>query len=459
MPSTTPPQVGPLSDFAGGQAEWRWPFYRHGLRPSTSATDAQALPTALPLLPGLGSACFVEWRYWSVLSVAFHGIVGLSLVNPEQRFASIAEGGLLLIIAGVFDRPAPPGAAHPSHGEQPLFEPPAAELCWMHLFPVAACTFDQPERGGLSADDGDCHLELRQRDATHADLLIESSSGLRLKLTHHGLAGTAIAPVLDDGQADAMSRGMGQRLKRRLAGLIGAHWVVHCPSPVAATDGEIKIDPSALAELPTAPGADADSYATPALRARVDAGDREFRWQRASGYYEHSFGIQPLPLHGWDFLFVPDIERGQSLVMQTYRSSRALRYVEVVWQQDGQARHQRFGPDCLQLTWPETTIDPVLRARRPLRRLIRAEAAGLSLQVDNRVLHRIPLLRPHRLAVRHFFISEEIGVADWTLRDAQDRVIAQAVNQPCGGELAHFRTRTSMATQQHRRPRMTKAKR
>jgi hypothetical protein len=62
------------------------------------------------------------------------------------------------------------------------------------------------------------------------------------------------------------------------------------------------------------------------------------------------------------------------------------------------------------------------------------------------VLHRIPLLRPHRLAVRHFFISEEIGVANWTLRDAQDRVIAQAFNQPCGGELAHCRTRTSMGS-------------
>ena len=311
----------------------------------------------------------------------------------------------------------------------------------MHLFPVTACTFDQPRPGWLRADDADCRIEVRQRSAPHADLLIETSRGLRLRLSHRGLAGTSIATVLDDGLGRAPRRGVGQGLERRLSGLIGAHWVVHCPSPVAATDGEIQVDPGALADLPTAPDADADSYATPALRARVDAGDRDFRWQRASGYYEHSFGIRPLPLHGWDFLFVPDVERGQSLVMQTYRGSWTLRYVELCWQQDGQTRYQRFGADCLQLIWPETTMDPVLRARRPLRRLIRAEAAGLSLQIDNRVLHRIPLLRPHRLAVRHFFISEEIGVADWTLRNAQGHILAEAVNQPCGGELAHFRLR------------------
>jgi len=167
-----------------------------------------------------------------------------------------------------------------------------------------------------------------------------------------------------------------------------------------------------------------------------------FDWQRASGYYEHSFGIRPLPLHGWDFLFVPDAERRQSVVMQTYRGSQALRYVEVCWQQDGGARYQRFNADSLQLSWAETTDDALLRAKRPLRRLIRAEAGGLRLQVDNRVLHRIPLLRPHRLAVRHFFISEEIGVADWTLRDARGHVVAEAVQQSCGGEVAHFRSQS-----------------
>ncbi len=297
----------------------------------------------------------------------------------------------------------------------------------MHLLPTAACGFDEPRPGWLRAADAHCRIELDQHAASEADLRIDSVSGLRLRLSHRGLPQTAIEPVL------------GADLDRGFARLIGSHWLVHCPSPVAICDGEIRMEPATLAALADAPGGAADSYATPALRARVDAGERMFHWQRASGYYEHSFGIRPLPLHGWDFLFIPDAERGQSVVLQTYRGSRALRYVEVCWQQDGQPRYQRFGADCLQLTWTETTHDQHLGARRPLRRLIRAEADGLRLQVDNRVLHRIPLLRHQRLAVRHFFISEEIGVADWTLRDARGSVIAEAVNQPCGGELAHFR--------------------
>ncbi len=34
---------------------------------------------------------------------------------------------------------------------------------------------------------------------------------------------------------------------------------------------------------------------------------------------------------GYKCLFVPDAERRQSLVMQTYRGSRQLRYIEVCW--------------------------------------------------------------------------------------------------------------------------------
>ena len=405
---------------------WRWPIYQRLIHDGTDSEHpaAPALPVARPRLPGLASACFIEWRYWSVLSEKFHGIVGLSLVNPEQRFAGIAEGGLLLIIAGLFDRPE-----HIDRGPQPRFEPPLTELCWMHLFPITACTFDQPRPGWLRAGDAHGRIEIDQHTAAEADLRIDAA-GLRLSLSHRGLPEAAIEPVL------------GADLDRGLAALMGSHWQVHCPSPVATCDGEIRIEPGALATLANAPGGTADSYATPALRARVAAGERVFDWQRASGYYEHSFGMRPLPLHGWDFLFIPDAERRQSVIMQTYRGSRALRYLEVCWRQDGEARYQRFSANSLQLRWAQTTDDPLLRARRPLRRLIQAEAGGLRLQVDNRILHRIALLRPYRLAVRHFFISEEIGIADWTLRDARGHVIAEAVDQPCGGELAQFRWRT-----------------
>jgi hypothetical protein len=169
------------------------------------------------------------------------------------------------------------------------------------------------------------------------------------------------------------------------------------------------------------------------------------RWDGANGYAEHSVGVRPLPLQGWDFLFVPSLDAGASLVLQTYRGSRALRYLEACWLDQGVPRHHRFQASRFRLDWAESAFDPILGVRRPLRRTITASDAGLRLRLDSRVLHRIPLLRPHRLAVRHFFISEEIGVADWRLSDRSGRVLAEVSQQPCGGELAHVRWRTPQA--------------
>jgi hypothetical protein len=210
---------------------------------------------------------------------------------------------------------------------------------------------------------------------------------------------------------------------------------------VAVADGSLRLENSLLTPLAVAPG-NTPGYATPALREAVAAGHNHWTWHGAAGYYEHSWGIRPLPLHGWDFLFVPDVAAGQSVVLQTYRGSRTLRYADVCWRHDDTMWHQRFGADGLRLDWTETVDDPVLGVRRPLARRILAEADGLRLEVRNRVRQRVPLLRRQRLAVRHFFIDEEIGVADWQLTDAAGRTLAGATSQPCGGELAHFRLRT-----------------
>jgi hypothetical protein len=229
-----------------------------------------------------------------------------------------------------------------------------------------------------------------------------------------------------------------------LGRVAGSHWQVGCPSPVALCDGELTLTSGFLAGLPTAPGG-GDSFASKALRSRIGSGDGRFRWQRASGYYEHSLGVRPLPLHGWDFLFVPDAAARRSLVMQTYPGSRDLCYVDCCWEEDGRWRRQRFTVAGSALRWAETCDDPVLGVTRPTRRVIEAEAGGLRLRVDNRILHRIPLLRPRRAVVRHFFISEEIGVADWQLCDTDGRVLVDAQAQPCGGELAHRRLRVPVA--------------
>jgi len=414
-----------LASINASDAAWHWPEYARALA-ATSKSLLLPGPVRQRLLRPALAASYIEWRYYSILSNTFHGIVGLALVNPRQRFLAIAESGLLLILAGVFDDADEMGGEVSREAAQP----PAADhphaLCWMHLFPTATCGFDQLEAGSLVAADKHCRLTLRQQGPATTDLRLETDFGLHLRLTHAGLAGTAI---------DAVA---GQDLNP----LPGCHWVVHCPSPVALTSGEIRFGPEFEGALAEANRQGADAYAPPALLRRSRARSTAVRWQNANGYYEHSFGIQPLPLFGWDFLFVPDADRGQSLVMQTYRGSRQLRYVEVCWRDGGQPRYHRFDASQLSLHWSEQQHDPVLGATRPLRRLIRGEAPGLRLRLDNRVLHRIPLLRSSRLAVRHFFISEEIGVAHWTLSDDQGQVIAEASNQPCGGELAHFRWRT-----------------
>jgi hypothetical protein len=369
-------------------------------------------------LGALEAASFIEWRYYAILSPAFHGIVGLALVNPEQHFAAVAEGGLLLIVAGVLGRPS--ADALPAD---------AATLCWMHLFQTDACAFDDPTPGSLTASDADCCIALTHNGPASARIRIESGTGLRLDLEHTGLAGAALPPADGTDLGDAV-----------LGRWLGANWRVDCPSPVAMTSGRLELEAGFVDRLPARPG-EAPSFASPALKARVAAGDAHFAWRDASGYYEHSWGVRPLPLHGWDFLFVPDAERGQSAVLQTYRGSRALRYLDLCWRQDGEPRQHRFGADQLTLTWADSVADPLLGVRRPRVRRIEAAAHGLRFELTGHVLGQIPLVRHRRLAVRHFFISEEIGIADWTLTDDDGRVLAAVEQQPCGGELAHFRLR------------------
>jgi hypothetical protein len=407
-----------MIDATGSTAGWVWP----GL---ATAGGVQTTRRALR------SASVIEWRYYAVLSPAFHGIVGLAMVNPRQRFSAVAESGLLVIVAGVLGHPPlPDSAAAP---RAPLLTSPAA-FCWMHLFPTDACRFDAAGPGSVTAGDADCCIAVAHDGPAAADIEIEAGAGLLLRLSHAGLAGTALPAT------------RGQDFRGPLGSdWLGAHWTVDCPSPVAVTDGSLALGSNLLKPLAAGPGSE-PGYATPALRERVAAGDDHWAWRGAAGYYEHSFGLRPLPLHGWDFLFAPDADMRQTVVLQTYRGSRALRYLDVCWQQAGEHRHQRFDAASLELIWRESVRDPVLGVRRPVVRQVEAAAGGLRLQLTNRVLHRIPLLRRQQLAVRHFFISEEIGVADWTLTDSQGTVLASARGQPCGGEFAHFRWRAPRAS-------------
>jgi hypothetical protein len=420
MPDSAAPQ-------AHTDAAWRWPR-------TTSMLGAGG--RRAPRRAALRAASFVEWRYYAVLSAAFHGIVGLALVNPQHRFGAVAESGLLVIVAGVLDRPQLPARVLPvtaGGSTAPLLTPEPAAFCWMHLFPTDACTFDATAPGSLTAGDAECCIALAHHGPNAAEIEIEAGAGLLLRCVHAGLAGVTLPAAAGQDFPGPLG-----------SGWLGAHWTVDCASPVALTHGSLMLGNELLMPLAQRPGI-TPGYATPALRERVAAGQNQWTWQAASGYYEHSFGIRPLPLQGWDFLFAPDAATGGALVLQTYRNSRSLRYLDICWQVDGVRRHRRFPAAALDLAWEDTAEDPVLGVRRPVTRRIEAAADGLHLRLTNRVLHRLPLLRRDKLAVRHFFISEEIGIVDWTLTDSRGAVLAAAEGQPCGGELAHFRWRAPHA--------------
>lgn len=406
-------------------AAWRFPTYARtflrgeaegtGCWPAPPLAEAGLLETLLrPLLP----ATFIEWRYFSVLASAFHGIVGMALFNPFNRFDHIAESGLLLIVAGVFD--APRSAARL---QEQIVAGELRQLCWMHLFPTHCLDFAATGTTRLRAVHNGVRLHIEQPAAQQSTIKLSSDAGLELALSHTGLDNTAIAPCFAED----------------LARTPGAHWAVYNPSPIAKTSGEMRFsrqffDHIADDGLPGSP-----SSVSAALRRAAAAGSYQVRWDDADGYYEHSFGVNPLPLHGWDFLFVPDAACKQGLVLQTYLGSRVLRYVEVLWQEAGTQRYTRFTAGQLQLSWREVYTDPAIQAKLPRKRIITARKPGLILEVENTITHQIPFLRPEKLSVRFFFISEQIGFCTWRLTDEQGRVLAAASEQPAGGEVAYGR--------------------
>jgi hypothetical protein len=398
---------------------WRFPAYARAFlgrgKPLLAPSPAEWL--LRPWLP----ASYVEWRYYSVLAAGFHGIVGLAIFNPFNRFAALAESGLLLIIAGVLD--APRSAAEVRHLRE---QGGLRQICWMHLFPTASLEFTAEGIEVLRAEHAGVELRARNYTTQYGSVALRAEKSLALVLEHRGLEGTEIAPCYANDQG----------------GLPGEHWIVYNPSPIAEATGELRLAPQFLERLDaTGQGGTFPNFVSPALRREIARAGAAVRWHKANGYYEHSFGVRPLPLNGWDFLFVPDAERRQGLVLQTYRNSRILRYIEVFWQQEGQPRYTRFTADELHLDWSLSFADPDTGTQLPARRTLTARRPGLRLEVTNDIPHHIPFLRPAKLAVRHFFISEQIGFCTWRLSDEAGGVLAEAHEQPAGGEVAHARLR------------------
>ena len=147
-----------------------------------------------------------------------------------------------------------------------------------------------------------------------------------------------------------------------------------------------------------------------------------------------------MPVHGWDFLFAPCLKKKAGIVLQTYRGSEKSSYLEVVWQQEDLNWKTLHIPqsEC-QIEWAESSWNPALRVHVPRKRLIRAQADGYSVEIENKIFGEIPFIRAHSPVVRHFFISEEVSQTTWRVLDSSGKTVVEVVDALSGGETARGR--------------------
>jgi hypothetical protein len=351
-------------------------------------------------------ASFVEWRYYAILTPEFHGILGLSFFNPKAQLDSIAEGGLIAIFAGNVQ------------GGKEAF-------CWQHLFPLTSLRFGGEKCETLEGHHQGVTLKVHQYAVNAARVELCGNLAPEVTFEHVGLPDAALFPfVVED-------------LKR----VPGAHWIVHCPSPVAEAKGHFRMSTDVLASLGARSAVSYPNFASDGLKMAASAGQGIEASFHGSGYYEHSFGMNPLPLHGWDFMFAPDFEKGAGLVMQTYLRSDDMHFIEVLWTENGVRKYTRFGKGDFKLDWVRSAWHPDIRAKVPMERHIVGSRGGYTLEIFNHINDQLPFLRQRKLIVRHFFISEETGRTSWVLRNAAGKEVASSrpAGVLSGGEVAYPR--------------------
>jgi hypothetical protein len=424
-----------LTSLGAPEVSWRWPAYQNWLLRDDfckSSGNSETPPhlsmvwKALPagLLNKFRSAAFIEWRYYSIISNNFHGICGFSLFNPENHFAQMSEGGLICIISGAID-----GAAEVlgQSGVQAMQEQigRVKEFCFMHVFPMDSVIFHGPQRQHVSASHQGLELKIEQTDVQTAEITLEVEGQLSLRMRHQAVRGCPVlAPVTGtDFQT-----------------IPGAHWTVFNPSPVALVDGQLIIRPGLLNFSEAAPGVHNPNFVSPPLAEMLYEGFVKVPLDNSAGYYEHSFGLNPMPMHGWDFVFVPTPDARAGLVLQTYRGSQQVTYLEVLWaDKDGEWKTLHIPHSDFQSEWTETSWHPVMRVHVPRKRIMKAQHKGYTVEIENRVVGEIPFVRAHSPVVRHFFISEELSFTSWTLKDPQGRICVEVKDALSGGETARGR--------------------
>lgn len=423
-----------LSEMSSPHLAWRWPSYAawfekgiaNSSRPNDPAGESPFWWAALPqgLMNRYASAAFIEWRYFSILSPEFHGICGFSLFNPQNHFPQLSEGGLIVIVAGALEQAVDKVRNNRFHrvGEELDC---LQEICFMHVFPMESVIFYGNDRQHMSASHAGIDVRIEMNDAQSARIQIEMEGGISLNLEHRAVAGS---PQLKPVTATDFRT------------VPGAHWTIFNPAPIAEVAGTIKIRPGLLQLSEQAPNTYNPNFISPLLAQRLGNGYVELHIDNAAGYYEHSYGMNPMPLHGWDFLFAPCLREKAGLVMQTYRGSARASYLEVCWQQADQSWQTLHIPQSqCDVQWAESSWNPALRVHVPRKRLVTARADGYTVEVENKIFGEIPFIRAHSPVVRHFFIAEEFSLTSWRVTDQQGRVCVEVKDVISGGETARGR--------------------
>ena len=424
-----------LAEIKSPLLSWRWPsysswfekgHYAESQKQTDSTGESPLWWSIVPktVLNRYSCAAFIEWRYFAILSPDFHGICGFSLFNPQHHFPQFSEGGLIVIIAGALDRAVEKVRNNRFYrvGEELDC---LQEICFMHVFPMESVIFYGEERQNVSARHNGIEVRIEMLDLQTAKVQIEMEGGLSVELEHKAFSGS---PKLNPVAATDFRT------------IPGAHWTIFNPSPIAQVNGSIKIRPGLLELCERAPNSYNPNFISPLLADRLSNGYVKVDVTDAAGYYEHSYGMNPMPVHGWDFLFAPCLKKKAGIVLQTYRGSEKSSYLEVVWQQEDLNWKTLHIPqsEC-QTEWAESSWNPALRVHVPRKRLIRAQADGYSVEIENKIFGEIPFIRAHSPVVRHFFISEEVSQTTWRVLDSSGKTVVEVVDALSGGETARGR--------------------
>lgn len=421
---------------------WKWPVYERALNKGDLFSHTRSVLGGRDtwLRRGLreyASAAYIEWKYYSVLSPVFHGIIGFSLFNPKERFSRVSEGGMLVIVAGEVSPPVGSGAEGSGH------------IVWMHLFQTASVEFAATES---RARDKFASFHLSEREGVER-VSVSSVEGLDISCR-----------IEPEGERNEWKTRplLGTDLNAFPAG----HWLVNNTIPVGSSSGKLSISNELIRKLGTRGEHDACSfwaalkpeYLTAGLRPQSRFSGRQceqvsmgslsgsqhaidVRWQRAPAYFEHSWGLHPLPAQGWDFFFAPLPDGAGGAVLQSYKNSKEMTRLDIWWRDPvtRKACSTGFVSGQLSVEWTEPYFDRQMGAWLPASRVLTGANDQFRIVLTNPVRHTLPFLRPQTAAVRCFFIGEQVGSALWTLYKADGSIVTAGRAERAGGEVAYAR--------------------